>query len=126
MAAGGERAFKHLNQELTPRHNRLSYRSVDKRTRIACNAAQPGHPDPVTRFSRSHMELKPRAFFGRLSGAVEAEGGGGETVSGVGGDAMGDGGEGGAGLWGEEAEEEEPRPDLGAFGVDATVSELLS
>jgi len=39
---------------------------------------------------------------------------------------MGDGGEGGAGLWGEEAEEEEPLPDFGAFDVDAIVAELLS
>ena len=37
----------------------------------------------------------------------------------LGGDAMGDGSEGGAGLWGEKAEEEDPLPDLGAFDVDA-------
>jgi len=39
---------------------------------------------------------------------------------------MDDGGEGGAGLWGEEAEEEEPLTDLGAFDVDAIIAELLS
>jgi len=61
-----------------------------------------------------------------LSGEVGAEGGGSETVAGVGGDAMRDGGEGGAGLRVEESEEEEPLPDLGAFDVDSIVAELLS
>jgi len=125
-AAGGERAFKRLNQMLTPRRNRLSYGLVNKLTRIAFNAAQLGRPNPVTRLSRSHTELKPHAFFGPLSGEAGTEGGGGETVAGVGGDAMDDGGEGGAGLWGEEAEEEEPLPDLGAFDMDAIIAELLS
>jgi len=124
-AAGGERAFKRLNQVLTPRRNRLSYGLVDKLTRIVF-ATKLGRPDPVTRFSRSHTELKLRAFFGPLSGEVGAEGGGSETVAGIGGDAMRDGGEGGAGLRVEESEEEEPLPDLGAFDVDSIVAELLS